>query len=381
VRLSRTTLRFPFSFSPWVALCTAASAFAACATPAGQGSDFNSGSSSNVLGSSSNGSSVGIPTTSGTFSGDLDASVVNTMPDAGRGKRCDDAGHCNCINIASIGHEGVWGACSSDTTTAFQDWLNTQSTAKVDRFDTAKPTINADFLANYDVLVLQWMVTNGQKSNDGDPWQFTAVEVSALQDWVNAGGGIVALNGYQGTDPTQVHDIFATNQLLSFTDIKFNQVVDVTQAANMGYCWGNAGLLGGPTGDSGVVGTGTWDPSSPIGANIQEVGALDVRSITATTATTDLSAGANKYAVHEQIGMGHVVAYGDEWVTYSGEWNGMADAGGSACIQPSFYQPSDPCYNYTPQRFLQVPQFWFNAIKYAASSVTCFDIVSPGIVR
>ncbi len=383
MRLVRSTLRLPLSFAPAAVLAVAAP-FAACATPAGQGagSDFSNTGSANFPGSSSSGSTLAIPTTSGSFSGDFDA-AVSVAPDAGRPLRCDDAGHCNCINIASIGHEGVWGPCSNDTTTAFQDWLNTQSTAKVDTFDTTKPTLTADFLAKYDVIVLQWMVADGMKGQDGAPWTFTPAEISALKDWVNAGGGIVALNGYQATDPTQIQDIFATNQLLSFTDIKFNQVVDVAGQVTNNYCWGGSDPLGGPVGDSGVMAVGTWDQTTPIGANVNSVGALDMRSITATTAITDCTDGTNKYAVHEQIGMGHIVAYGDEWVTYSGEWNGSAGADGGVmnCIQPSYDQPTNPCYGLTPQHIFQIPQFWYNAIKYAASSVTCFNITSPGIVR
>ena len=34
-----------------------------------------------------------------------------------------------------------------------RNWLNTQSTAKVDNYDTVKPTLTAAFLAQYDVLL------------------------------------------------------------------------------------------------------------------------------------------------------------------------------------------------------------------------------------
>jgi hypothetical protein len=293
-------------------------------------------------------------------------------------RHCDDAGNCPCITVASIGHEGVWGPCSTDTTTAFQDWLNTQSTAKVDTFDATKPTLTADFLAKYDVIVLQWMVANGMKGNDGAPWQFSAAEVSALSDWVNAGGGIVALNGYQATDPTQIEDIYATNQLLSFTDIQFNKDIQLTTTPGNSYCWGGADGLGASIGDGGIAGTGTWNTSTPIGFHVNAVGALDMRSIKSTTATVDCTDGTHNYAVHEQIGQGHVVAYGDEWITYSGEWKGRsADAGTGSCIQASYYTPGDPCYGLTPEYAFQISQLWYNAIVYAASAVQCFTITVP----
>jgi hypothetical protein len=360
---------------PYAAL--AAGPFVACASPSSS-SDFSSNSSSNVFGGSSGSSTsvVGISTGNGSFGGDLDANMAS-MPDA-RPERCDEAGNCSCITIASIGHEGVWGPCSGDTTTAFQDWLNTQSTAKVDTYDQTKPTLTKDFLAKYDVIILQWMVANGMQGNDGAPWQFSTDEVSALKDWVNNGGGIVALSGYQATDPSQIFDITATNQLLSFTDIQFNRVIDLSMAPPNAYCFGGSEPLGGPVDDGGVVSVGTWDQTTPIGAHVNSVGVLDARSITATTATADVTVGTNKYAVHEQIGMGHVVAYGDEWITYSGEWNGTGKCLGDGGI---YGNPYDPCFGLSPAQIFQIPQFWYNSIKYAASSVTCFNITSPGIVR
>lgn len=299
--------------------------------------------------------------------------------DARHTKHCDDAGNCSCITIASIGHEGVWGPCSSDTTTAFQNWLNTQSTAKVDNFDTAKPTLTADFLSRYDVIILQWMVENGQQNNDGAPWQFSDAEVVALKDWVNKGGGVIALSGYQCEDPACIQDIVATNQLLSFTDIQFNRDVVLSPKVvnnNDFYCWGGSVPLGGAIG-SGIYTTGSWDQSSPVGVHVMDVGAYDARSIQSSSASVDCSDGSLEYAVHEQIGQGHVVAYGDEWITYTGEWTGLA-----SCLNAgAFTNMYDPCYQKSPAQIFQISQFWYNAIKYAASSVACFDIRSPGIVK
>ena len=94
-----------------------------------------------------------------------------------------------------------------------------------------------------------------------------------------------------------------------------------------------------------------------------------------TTATVDLSDATHTYAVHEQFGQGHVFVFGDEWVTYSGEWLGTA-----ACLNSSmFTNPYDPCYEKSAAQVFQIPQFWYNTIKYAASSVQCFTIMMPGI--
>jgi hypothetical protein len=305
--------------------------------------------------------------------------------DAGRAARCDDAGNCSCVAIASIGHEGVWGPCSSDSTTALQNWLNTQSTAKVDNYDTVKPTLTPAFLAQYDVLLLQWMVADGIQYTDGAAWQFSPDEISALKDWVNNGGGLIALNGYQcNGSGCPIVDITATNQLLSFTDIQFNSddVLDPNAAGQPScqdcYCWGGALPLGGPTADGGAPSIGTWDQSSALGAHVSDVGAYVARSIHSTAATVDCSDSTHQYAVHEQIGKGHVFAYGDEWVTYSGEWLGTA-----ACLTSTmFTNMYDPCYQKSAAQVFQIPQFWYNAIKYAASSVQClFTISNPGIIQ
>jgi hypothetical protein len=304
--------------------------------------------------------------------------------DAGHVSRCDDAGNCTCITIASIGHEGVWGPCANDTTTALQMWLNTQSTAKVDNYDMVKPTLTADFLSRYDVILLQWMVEKGVKYTDGAPWQFSPDEVRALKDWVNAGGGLIALSGYQCNGMgCPIDDVMATNNLLSFTDIQFNSddVLDpqVAPGCPNCYCWGGSYPVGAPIPGTMAPSAGVWDPNSPIGAHVTDLGAFIARSIHSTTATVDCSDNAHQYVVHEQIGKGHVVAYGDEWVTYSGEWLGSA-----ACLNPQmFTDMNNPCYQRSAAQVFQIPQFWYNAIKYAASSVQCFTIHAPdgGIIQ
>jgi hypothetical protein len=35
------------------------------------------------------------------------------------------------------------------------------------------------------------------------------------------------------------------------------------------------------------------------------------------------------------------------------------------------------CCTRLPQQVFQIPQFWYNSIKYAASSVQCFTIMPP----
>ena len=77
----------------------------------------------------------------------------------------------------------------------------------------------------------------------------------------------------------------------------------------------------------------------------------------------------NACAVHEDIGGGQVFAFTDEWVTYTSQWLGAA-----SCIPAS-------CAGNTPADDFQVPQFWYNAIRYASASAKCvFTIDNPMIV-
>jgi hypothetical protein len=131
----------------------------------------------------------------------------------------------------------------------------------VDNYDTVKPTLTPEFLAHYDVLILQWMVENGRQNDDGAPWQFSQAEVDALKDWVNKGGGVIALSGYQCEDPGCIQDIVATNQLLSFTDIQLNKDVALNPKlvnSNAFYCWGGSlplAIRSAPASTTPAVGT------------------------------------------------------------------------------------------------------------------------------
>jgi hypothetical protein len=366
------------------ALLACVGTLAACAR--GEGASFGGGTGTDtglVIGA---GSGTFSPAESGSAASGAGTNMlgaVTTMPssDAGHMTRCNDAGQCSCISIASIGHEGVWGACSMDTTTDFQNWLNTQSTATVDSYDTTKPTLTADFLAKYDVVILQWMVEDGKQNDDGAAWVFSPAEIAALQDWVSHGGGVIALNGYQcqldGCTPV---DVTATNQLLSFTDIHFNSddAFDPLKTGQNPYCWFGALPVGAGFPDAGYPSTCSWDQTTPIGAHVDNLVARVARTIQSAGATVDCTDGTNKYVVHEGVGQGHIVAYGDEWVTYSGEWSGTAK-----CASANMFDGSanDPCFMQSPNQVFQIPQFWYNAIKYAAASVECFDIKTPGIIH
>jgi hypothetical protein len=288
----------------------------------------------------------------------LDGSANRPVADSGRRMVCTDAG-CTCVRIASIGHEGIWGACGvyGDNTSAFQTWLNTQSTATVDSYRDTKPTLTAAFLAQYDVILLQWLRDVSPTGDDGNLWVFSPDEVNALAAWVRGGGGIISLSGYDGDG----QEVAPLNTLLSFTDFTYN--MDATEANNCSACWGGACPIS------------PWNAGSPIGAHLQQIGVQFGRSIAVASdagsgPTVDCPCpGGQACAAHEDIGKGHVFAFTDEWVTYTSQWLGTA-----TCIAAS-------CTGNTPADVFQVPQFWYNAIKYASSGASCFVIQNPTVLQ
>jgi len=146
---------------------------------------------------------------------------TGALVEGGRAPTCTDAG-CTCIRIASIGHEGIYGDCGSilqDNTSALTTWLSAQSSASVDVYDRSKPTLTADFLSQYDVIVIQWFPDVSDAGNDGALWQFTQDEVNALTAWVQAGGGLITLNGYDSDG----NEVVPLNTLLTFTSMQYNQ--------------------------------------------------------------------------------------------------------------------------------------------------------------
>ena len=86
-------------------------------------------------------------------------------------------------------------------------------------------------------------------------------------------------------------------------------------------------------------------------------------------AISDCQDGTVLCAVHEDVGMGHVYVYTDEWVTYTSQWNPPT--------QPATYcNPDGSTANGdfpAVQSAYQMPQFWYNALKWAASDAGCFD--------
>jgi len=259
-----------------------------------------------------------------------------------------------CIKIATWGALGTWGAVPGmDGQDAITTWLNDTSTGEAEYFAT-KPAMTTEALAAYKVIILQNL--NG--------WSFTTDEKAAFEGWVRAGGGVVSLAGYSD----QPSEAAPTNDLLAFTGLSYVGLsgagdISTSPKQSCSYCVGNSDAQGG------------WDLAHPISANITAVGALWGRSVSAGVGATVATWDGKRAGATVDLDAGRAFLFHDEWVTYNSQWNGSSlqqdcrTGGDQAC------QMAHPTITY------QIPQFWYNAIKWLAHEPSCFDIRDMSIVK
>ena len=272
---------------------------------------------------------------------------------------CDGGDGCVCptLKVAVVGTPGVWGD-SSDT--AFQDWLNSNSagTSKADNY-LNKPMFTPDFLAGYNLIILAGL---GDNSNNGPWWTFSASEVAAFQDWIeNMGGGVISLSGYSNDN----NEISAKNALLAFSGISYDQSINSPPCAvaMCPYRCGNPYQIT------------EWNRNDPVieklSLGVKMIGIDGGRPIRApadahvAAMTTDATSVRN-WLVGKITGQGRVLAYGDEWITYTDQWDG----------QDGQYLNDPSCKGSLPQDLYQTAQFWYNMIHWAQPAATCFTIVN-----
>ena len=268
---------------------------------------------------------------------------------------CDGGDGCTCppLNVAVLGKPGKWGANpNGDPDTALQDWLNSSSagTARVDNF-TNRVTLTSDFLATYNVIILASL---SDDSNVGPWWIYSDDEVAAFQAWIENGGGVISLTGYSSGD-----EMAPSNQLIGFSGITYNN------DGVWGSCidWTICNCTQSNT-------LSDWVRTDPVISNLSTgvtlVGYENGHSINAPADghVAATMTGTNAL-VGKLVGNGRVLAYGDEWITYTSQWTGVGD--------PSATDPS--CQGELPQDKYQIAQFWYDMIRWSQPSASCFRIV------
>jgi hypothetical protein len=277
----------------------------------------------------------------------------------GRPLRCDDAGTCACMNIASLGKVAHYGG-NSDSTDAFQQYLNTKSNARMTLL-TERTRLTPALLSNYDVVILQAL----EDSEYNGFWSYGQDERDALAAWVRAGNALIVLTGYGGN----ADEVDPANQLLAFAGVSYGKS-DTFASCPDNYCyctdssipfsgWSPGGFLGvnmvAPDGGPGAVGVFHGRPIS----------CADTSDGACQSVASDPQAGI--VGVVKQIGQGHVFVWADEWVTYTSQWGAVNTHGAD-------------CNGHTAGEIFDVPQFWYNVIRWALPDARCFHIADPIIV-
>ena len=336
----------------WVSVVGIACSATSGGTPA---SNMNAGSHA---GGSTASSAGGSTTSPGYVVSDASTASGGAIHTSGDGDvvPCTNGDDCICptLSVAVVGTPGVFGDASDS---AFQDWLNSSSagTAKVDNYLT-KPAFTQDFLAGYNVIILQGL---GDNSNNGPWWTFSAAEVTAFQDWIeNKGGGVISLSGYSADSD----EINAKNALFEFSGIQYNKenISPPCAIAKCPYQCGNPYQIT------------EWNRDDPVIANLSTgvtmVGMDGGHTITApadahVAAKTTNASSVSNWLVGKIVGKGRVLVYADEWITYTSQWTGQGN------------QNDPSCKGFLPQDLYQIAQFWYNMIRWTQPNANCFKIV------
>jgi hypothetical protein len=211
-------------------------------------------------------------------------------------------GICDCLRIATLGLAGDAGSGS-----VFEAWLDARSAFGAS--DLADRELTPELLAQYQVIV----------ARDIRGRERTTAERDALDAWIRSGGGFMTLIGY-GPSSERVN----VNILLAPTGIQY----------------GAEGILyGGGT----TLPVATWR-AHPISEEVTRLGIDNGYPVTGA-GTVVAEEGGHVVLRALEHGSGHVVVWGDEWISFDSEWTGHPD--------------------------YQVERFWLNTIKWLTPPAEC----------
>ncbi|NLN63727.1 MAG: hypothetical protein GX146_12740 [Myxococcales bacterium] len=301
--------------------------------------------------------------------------VIDPLPDQGDDGKlemvCEDPNDpstCYCLRLAVIGSFDS-GANKNDVS-AFVDWLNTKSSAIVSMHQ-RKPTLDAGFLSNYDIILFTFQADG----MSGPFWQYSAAEAQALNTWIDQGGGVVAMTGFNGN--ATASEVGAINSILQpATGFSYNNDAYLDQTEPDSYCYENAVAVDWTSSTHEIARevkrtAAFWGSSISIPDGAEVV----VRKHDAG-ATTDIAAAAL------EIGEGRVFVYADEWPLFSNVWLSTSDHSNVPAEQLQYENCFDQATQMwkDPDVWFQHPQFWYNVIQWTAPENDCFTIDEPIII-
>lgn len=216
-------------------------------------------------------------------------------------------GVCDCLRLATLGLHGAWGEGD-----VLSGWFTDRIDGDVDSLD-GEPLTPAR-LAPYHVLLVRDV-----SSKNNPELTFSAAEADALWGWVRDGGGVMTVIGY--SDSTEVINV---NRLLEPFSLSYGTEAIV------------------PGGGSATA-ISEWF-AHPLSVGITQVAGDNGYPATGQGTTIAAQDGYDlgKAAV---IGDGHVLVWGDEWITYETEWANSTQ--------------------------YQVGRFWENALRWLTRATEC----------
>jgi hypothetical protein len=248
----------------------ATSALLACGSPGVR-------SAAGTGGAGKGGATTSASSTGGAGAGGGDGGLIIDTDGA-----ASDAG-CTHLDI------GIFGNPGADPSANFQQWLVMSGTSVQRIQTTAGVPVTAATLQPFDVIVLDWLTRD-----------YTAAEAATLAAWINAGGGLASMSGYDGVTTDDWH----ANSLIAPLQVAYG-----------------GPLLNGPV---------TQFAAHPITAGLTSVtfnGGYTVSDLGGSASTRTpiafLPAGPVGYAI--QLGAGHAFVWGDEWIEFDSEWSTLPE--------------------------------------------------------
>jgi hypothetical protein len=198
-------------------------------------------------------------------------------------------GICDCLRIATIGDFGAHGMG-----TLFSAWLDNRGAQAATELGDQELT--SSLLNAFDVVV----VLNVTEGLTAQHHAFQASEVSALEQWVEEGGGIMSTIGYENYEALEVVNV---NALLAFSGMGYDET---------------------RTDAEGRV--SNWLADHPISAQMgvaQIINGVQPLTTAGTTVAWDVG---DRVAMQVlEYGDGHIIVWGDEWITYDELWENSTD--------------------------------------------------------
>jgi len=246
----------------------------------------------------------------------LDENMNGIIDDVDKGKD----GLCDCLHIGFLGELA---SDAGNKTGAFESWLNARSDVPVKHVG-ARDTLTPEVLADLQVLVIGNLRQRGTAG-------YSAAELDAFRQWIEAGGGVISLAGYTAN----ANDMLPTVQLLAPTGLSY-------QYQGLG-----AGVLGVVmNGPPPVIVHGIVVPDHPTVAGIKALGVFNAYPVIGD-GTVIVREGTYNLAMAKEIGGGHVYAFADEWITQDALW--MPQTRPQTPCQQNCTQCTNQCNNCDTQ--------------------------------